>query len=325
VDCAKATAIWVSEDEVKERLDVGDVISILEQAFALVAAGQAQILPRAHAAWDGGVLHAVGAALPGAGVAGVKTWTWTPKGARPVVVVFSTADGSLQGIVDAVALGQLRTAATAGLGTRLLAREDASSLAIIGSGRQALSQVRAVVSVRAIDEVRVFGRDPGRRAAFARSVHRELDVMVTEHADVASAVRGADVVTTVTRSSTPVLGGAMLEPGMHVNAVGAIVPTSRELDAEAVGRCSVIAVEWRAQAEADAGDLRDAVARGSVRWDEVVELGTLLAGGAGRQNAEDITLLRTLGVGLSDVAVAAAVLRSHGGAPSAPVLDATAQ
>jgi ornithine cyclodeaminase len=325
VDRAKTTATWVSEDEVKERLDVSDVISIVQDAFALVAAGQAQILPRAHIAWDGGLLHAVGAALPGAGVAGVKTWTWTTKGARPVVVVFSTQDGSLQGVVDAVALGQLRTAATAGLGTRLLAREDARSLAIVGSGRQALSQVRAVLAVRAIDEVRVFGRDPGRRAAFARSVHRELDVVVTEHADVASAVRGADVVTTVTRSSTPVLGGALLEPGMHVNAVGAIVPTSRELDTEAVRRCSVVAVEWRAQAESDAGDLRDAVAHGSLRWDEVVELGTLLEGGAGRRSPEDITLLRTLGVGVSDVAVAAAVLRSHRGTPSAPVVDVTAQ
>jgi alanine dehydrogenase len=289
-------------------LDVRDVIGILTDAFALAGSGQATILPRAHAAWDGGLLHAVGAVVPGAGVAGVKTWTWTPRGARPVVVIFSTQDGSLKGVVDAAALGQLRTAATAGLGTRLLARDDARVLAIIGSGRQALSQAQAVVAVRDIDEVRVFGRDAGRRAAFAQTLHRELDVVVTEHETVASAVRGADVVTTVTRSATPVLEGALLEPGMHVNAVGAIVPTSRELDTEAIRRCALVTVEWRPQAQSDAGDLRQAVEDGALRWDAVVELGTLVAGASGRRGPQDITLLRTLGVGLSDVAVAASVL-----------------
>ena len=301
-------ALWVSEDEVRERVDVRDVIDILTDAFGLAAKGLAKILPRAHAGWDGGLLHAVGAVIPGAGVSGVKTWTLTPKGARPVVVVFSTDDGSLKGIVDAIALGQLRTAATAGLGTRLLARDDAHVLAMVGTGRQAMSQAQAVSAVRELDEVRVFGRDAGRRAAFAQTLHRELDVVVTEHDTVASAVRGADIVTTVTRSSTPVLEGALLEPGMHVNAVGAIVPTSRELDTEAIRRCSRVAVEWRPQAESDAGDLRLAVDEGALRWEDVVELGALVADGAGFRGPRDITLLRTLGVGLSDVAVAASVL-----------------
>jgi alanine dehydrogenase len=302
------TVTWVGEEAVKELLDVAEVIDILEGAFGLVPSGEARILPRAHAAFDGGLLHAVGAAIPGAGVSGIKTWTWTPSGARPVVVVFSTEDGSLLGVVDGIALGQMRTAATAGLGTRLLARADARTMAIIGTGRQALPQVEAVAAVRDLDEVRVFGRDPGRRAAFAQSVYHRLGLTVTEHDSVASAVRGADVVTTVTRSASPVLPGALLEPGMHVNAVGAIVPTCRELDAAAIRRCTVIAVEWRQQAQTDAGDLRDAVEEGALAWDDVVELGDLVSGTVGRGDAEDITLLRTLGVGLSDVAVAASVL-----------------
>jgi alanine dehydrogenase len=313
---------WVTDADVEALLGVADVISLLDGAFAQHATGGATILPRAHAAWAGGLLHAVGAVVPGAGVSGVKTWTWTPRGARPVVVVFSTDDGSLRGVVDGATLGRLRTAATAGLGTRLLARPDARSLAVIGTGRQALAQVQAVAAVRPIEDVRVVGRDPGRRAAFARDVHRTLGVTVTEHDGAAPAVRGADIVTTVTRSATPVLHGAILEPGMHVNAVGAIVPSSRELDTEAVARCATVAVEWLPQARNDAGDLRAAADEGRLRWTDVVEVGALVTGAAGRGDEGDITLLRTLGVGLADVAVASAVLDRHAqdssGSPSIP-------
>jgi ornithine cyclodeaminase len=303
------TVTWVDEETVKDVLDVSQVMAILHGAYGLVDTGEATILPRAHAPFDGGVLHAVGAAIPGRGVAGVKTWTWTPNGARPVVVVFSTDDGALLGVVDAAALGRLRTAATAGLGTDLLAREDARCMAIIGTGRQALAQVEAVAAVRELDEVRVFGREPGRRAAFAQAVYHRLGVTVTEHESVAGAVHGADIVTTVTRSASPVLPGTLVEPGMHVNAVGAIVPTSRELDTEAIRRCTAVAVEWRQQARSDAGDLRVAVDDGALAWDDVCELGELIGGAPGRTGSDDITLLRTLGVGLSDVAVASSLLQ----------------
>jgi alanine dehydrogenase len=321
---ANTPTTWVTEDEVSSLVDVEDVIAILERAFALAHVGEAAIMPRAHVAWDGGLLHAVGAAMPGAGVAGVKTWTLTPSGARPLVVVFSTADGSLRGIVDAIALGRLRTAATAGLGTRLLAREDATTLAIVGTGHQALSQVRAVAAVRELSEVRVFGRDAARRAAFARAVRETLGLHAVEHDTVAGALRDADIVTTVTRAREPIVGGAHLEAGMHVNAVGAIVPTSRELDTDAVRRSNVVAVESLAQARNDAGDLRLAGDEGALAWDDVVELGALVNGGPGRRDESDITLLRTLGVGLADVAVAAAILDRHAAAPARGAVEATA-
>ena len=270
-------------------------------------------MPRSHLSWDGGLLHVVGATIPGAGIAGVKTWTWTPRGARPIVIVFSTVDGSLRGVVEASTLGRIRTAAAAGLGTQMLARDDASVLAIIGTGRQALAQVQAVVAVRPIREVRVFGRDPGRRAAFARRVHQELaDVVVTEHPTAEAAVASADIVTTITRSAEPVLHGDALRDGMHVNAVGAIVPTSSELDEEAIRRCTIIAVESRQQAESDAGDLRAAAQAGALRWDDVLEFQDVVQGQVTRRR-NDTTLVRTLGVGLEDLAVASAILEQAEG------------
>lgn len=301
---------WITESQVGRAIGVEDVIVILEDAFRLAADGRAQILPRGHVGWDGGLLHAVGAAIPGLGVSGVKSWTWTTKGASPVVLVFSTVNGALLGGVEAMKLGQLRTAGTAALGTRLLAREDAETLAVIGTGRQALNQVTAVAAVRSLREVRVFGRDSERRAAFVAAVERALGITVTAYTSVAGAMRGADIVTTVTRAADPFVTPEMLEPGMHVNAVGAIVPSSSELDHRVIAACDVVAVEWRDQAERDARDLREAAESGHWGFGEAVELGTLIAEPArGRRTAEDITLLRTLGVGLADVAVAAEVLK----------------
>jgi len=222
------------------------------------------------------------------------------------------------GLVEAFALGRLRTAATTGLATRLLARPDADVLALLGTGKQALEQVRAVAEVRHVREVRIFGRDRERRAALAGCVAEELGVDVTEHGHVAAALRGASIVTTMTRAADPIVMGPMLEPGTHVTAAGAIVPTRRELDAAAVARCNVVASDSRPQAERDSGELRAAVASGALRWEAVLELGDLVAGAPGRGAPEDITLFKALGVGLADVALGVEALR-RAQAPDVPL------
>lgn len=199
---------WITEAQVADAVGIEDVIDILENAYRLAAEGRAKILPRGHASFDGGMVHAVGAAIPGlgvtgvTGVTGVKSWTWTPNGAHPVVLVFSTDDGALLGCVDAMKLGKGRTAATAALGTKLLARADADVLAVIGTGRQALDQVTAVAAVRPLAGVRVFGRDAERRATFMAAVERAIGVPVSGHDTVAGAMRGAGIVTTVTRAAS---------------------------------------------------------------------------------------------------------------------------
>lgn len=312
---------WITEAQVADAVGIEDVIDILENAYRLAAEGRAKILPRGHASFDGGIVHAVGAAIPGLGVTGVKSWTWTPNGAHPVVLVFSSEDGALLGCVDAMKLGKLRTAATAALGTKLLARADADVLAVIGTGRQALDQVTAVAAVRSLASVRVFGRDAERRATFMAAVERALGVPVSGHDTVAGAMRGAGIVTTVTRAAEPFLTPDLLEPGMHLNAVGAIVPTSSELEPAVIERCDVIAVEWREQAEADARDLREAAAAGSWAFADAIEIGELLAQPLrGRTTEADVTLLRTLGVGLADVAVAAEVLKRTSTPGATPAL-----
>jgi alanine dehydrogenase len=302
--------IWIGEELAAELLTIEQAIDVLADAYRLQAADRASSMRRAHLSDGDAILHAVGGAIASAGVAGTKTWTYTPGGAAPLLVLFSLADGGVLGIVEAFAMGQMRTAATSGLGTRLLAARDADSLALLGTGKQAFSQARAVAAVRPLREIRLFGRDPERRARLARRLEDELGVRVSEHADPAEAMAGAAIVTTITRAADPFVSAELLEPGMHLNAVGAIVPGRRELDASAVARFDAIVVDSLDQARDDAGELRAAVEAGLLEWSAVRGLDAVVDEDAPRaRRPSDITLFKALGVGLSDVALGAEIVR----------------
>jgi alanine dehydrogenase len=302
--------MWISETDVAQLLSLEEAIDVLAAAYRLQAAGVAASMTRAHLREGDAILHAVGGSMAGAGVAGTKTWLYTPGGAAPLLVLFSLEDGRALGVVEAFALGQMRTAATSGLGTRLLARADASSLALLGTGKQAFSQAQAVVAVRPIEEIRLVGRDASRRGLLAARLREELRLTVTEFGDVAPAVEGAAVVTTITRAAQPVLSGDAISPGTHINAIGAIVPSRRELDERAVARADLVVADSVAQAREDAGELRAAVDAGLLDWskvrglDEVVDEDPAALRGPG-----EVTLFKALGVGLSDVAIGLEVLR----------------
>jgi alanine dehydrogenase len=306
--------IWVTETEVEELLTLEEAIDVLAASYRLQAEGSAQSMKRAYLRNGNSILHAVGGMVGGEGACGTKTWTYTPGGAAPLLILFSLEDGGVKGVVEAFALGQMRTAATSGLGTRVLARGEASTLGLLGTGKQAFEQARAVACVRPIERIQLFGRDAGRRQALAARLRDAVDVEVTESADVAEAVAGADIVTAVTRAAEPIVAGEMLAPGMHVNAVGAIVPSRRELDESAVGRADVIVADSVEQARGDAGELRAADAAGLLDWETVRGLDAIVdAPTEALRGEEDITLFKTLGVGLSDVALGLEILRRAAG------------
>ncbi len=302
--------LWIDEREVARLLSLSEAIDVLADGYRSAAAGAAASMRRAHLREGDAILHAVGGTIAGAGVAGTKTWLYTPGGAAPLLVIFSLEDGRALAVIEAFTLGQLRTAATTGLGTRLLAREDAGSLALLGTGKQAFAQAQAVAAVRPITEIRLVGRDAGRRAALAARLRAQLGVEVTETSEVDRAVAGAAIVTAITRAAEPILGASAISPGTHINAVGAIVPSRRELDESAVARADTIVVDSLAQAHDDAGELRAAVDAGLLEWsavrglEAVVDQPTAALRGPG-----DVSLFKTLGVGLSDVALGVEVLR----------------
>jgi alanine dehydrogenase len=306
---ADHTALWISERDVEQLLSLREAIDVLAAAYRRAAAIPGLGMPRAHARQGERILHAVGGMLPAAGVAGTKAWLYTPAGAQPLLILFAIEDGTVRAVIEAFALGQRRTAATSGLGTSLLAHQDAAVLALLGTGKQAFAQAQAVAAVRPLRRVQVFGRDAGRRDAFCARLGDELDVQVEGCGEVRDALDGAHIVTTITRSAEPIVSAGMLAPGMHINAVGAIVPGRSELDAQAVGRCDVVAADSREQAREDSAELAAAVEAGLLRFEDVMDLTELIAAPErGRAGSGQITLFKALGVGLSDVALGAEVL-----------------
>jgi ornithine cyclodeaminase len=215
------------------------------------------------------------------------------------VLLFDGAQGRLQAVIDAGEVTAIRTAAVSAVATDLLAREDAGDLALLGSGVQARTHLAAMRAVRPIRRVRVWSPTAAHRAAFAAAFR-------VEAVDTAeAAVRDADLVCTVTASRTPVLEGAWLLPGAHINAVGASLPTARELDTAAVCRARLF-VDRRESTLHEAGDFLTAKSEGAIGDDHILgELGDLLLGTApGRASPDDITLFKSLGLAVEDLAAA---------------------
>src|SRR5579875_2446695 len=297
--------LWICEADVVSVLDLPAAIAVLAAAFAAESDGCAVPLDKTMASFAGhGTLHALGGAA--GNLAGVKAWAHTPGGADPVLL-FDASTGRIAAVAEAFALGQLRTAGTAGLATDRLARPDARCLGIIGTGRQALPQVAAVAAVRPIRQLRAFSRDPGHREAFARRVREQLGLPCAAAASAAEAADGADVVTLVTRATEPVLTAAMVRPGMHINAVGAIDLARREFEPEILRHATVV-TDSPAQARNLSAELRDFFGAAAGRWQRVRALGEVVSGGPGRSAPGEITVFKGMGSGIADLAIGAAVL-----------------
>src|SRR5262245_1126809 len=213
------------------------------------------------------------------------------------VLLFEAERGRLLAVLDASSITAIRTAAVSAVATRALARPEAGDLAILGSGVQARSHLDALSRVRRLRRVRVASRDPGRARAFAERAAARHGFPVEAVASPRDAVLGADIVCTTTSSREPVLQGAWLAAGAHVNAVGASMPSSRELDTATVVRSRVF-VDRRESAWNEAGDLIVPRREGAIGDDHVRgELGEVLAGTvAGRGGPDEITVFKSLGL-----------------------------
>lgn len=308
--------LWIAEADVVSVMDMDSAIRTLEQGLLAEARGDAHNMPKTHVAWGDGTLHAIGAAFPKAGFVGTKTWAHTQGGATPLLILYESQTGALLAIVEAFALGQMRTGGASGVATRWLAAEGADELAIVGTGKQALAQVAAVAVVRPLKRVRVFGRNEERRAQFVTRVERELGLAVAACTTVAEAVKDAPIITVVTRATEPFLHAAMVTRGAHVNAVGAIVPSGAEVAGDVLARCSQIVVDNIKQAQRLSRELIEFLgAAGGVSWGRVASLASLVAAGRPLRPPQassgdatggpqgDLTLFKSLGMGISDLSL----------------------
>ena len=299
--------LFLDEICVAGLLGMDDALEAVEEVFAEVGRGNVTNVPRVRAPLGDGTLRITAAVLNSIGYYGVKVSSTTifESSAGRVFSLYKAETGALAAIVQVFAMGALRTGAASGVATKYMARADAQCLAVIGTGRQARTQAEAICKVRPITEIRAFSRSAENRERFCRDLAPLAGtVRGTKFAE--EAVDGADIVVTATTATEPVLLGEWLAPGTHINAIGANYEYRRELDLEAVAKAEVIASDDLEQVKYEATDLAAPVAQGLIDWDQVVALGDVVAGNRpGRTSDADITLFKSLGVALEDVALAA--------------------
>jgi alanine dehydrogenase len=301
--------LYLTEADVARLVTVEDAIAVLEEAFAAWREPGTSNLPRQRATIGGGTFNLMGAAYPKKGVYGLKAY-FGRGGGRYHALLYRAADSALLAMIEADTLGQIRTGAASGLATKLLANPGASTLAVIGSGKQARTQVAAICAVRPIKQVRVYSPSRAHRTAFAFAVADELGVETEPVESGEACVAGADVVVTITKAAEPVCRAEWLADGVHVNAAGANSADRRELDPAIVLRAALRVTDHRAQAQAEAAEFRDLASAGRLAWNDVHELGDLVTGRVrGRGAPSEITLFKSLGIALEDIAFAELIHR----------------
>jgi ornithine cyclodeaminase/alanine dehydrogenase len=300
--------LYLTEADVNELVGMPDALTAVRAVTEAHGLGRAANQPRQRATVGDVTLCLMGGAWTDGEVLGTKTYV-TGAGARFWVQLFD-ARGNLLALLEGDRLGQLRTGAATGVATEALARNDSRTLAVLGAGYQAWTQVEAVLAVRPVQRVRVWSRTGSRAAEFAARVKEAFGVTGEAMPDAQAAVDGADMVVTVTASAEPVLHGEWLTPGVHVTLAGSNHPAKRESDAEVFRRATLVTTDDVTQARIESGDLLGAVADQAIGWDAVVSLGEVLTGKrAGRTGDDDITLFCSHGVGSWDLALAATVYR----------------
>lgn len=311
--------------QVAALMPVADAIPVMSDMFGALAREQIhlplrQIVRPPEALGAKGLLGMMPAFIAGDGsmpVYGAKVGTFFPGNStlgkdphQGCVVLMSGETGELLAIMNAAEITGIRTAAVTGLATRLLARHDATRLALIGAGHQAHWHLAALAAARPLSHVRVASRSRASAQAFVDAEQPNYRFVMEAADSVEAAVRDADIVVTVTNASEPVLHSGWLAPGTHVNLVGSSTPRQREADTELMARAQLF-VDRRESTINESGDYLAAASEGRIGPEDLLaELGELVIGKhAGRTSAEDVTLFKSLGMGAQDVALAAALYR----------------
>jgi alanine dehydrogenase len=297
--------IWLTEQDVVELLDLRDAIGALESALREEAAGVAANMTKTLLQYGKANLHAIGGKL--GNLVGTKSWVHTEGGTCPLLLLWDAADGSLVAVIEAFALGNLRTGGISGVATGWMAAPEARSFAIVGTGKQSLSQAGAVIAIRPIEELRVFSPRAESRAAFAARAREEFGIEVLDCASVQAACDGAAIVTLVTRAAAPFLSASHLERGTHLNAVGAIAPDREEFAQDVFARATLVAVDNLPGVQTLSREFATRYGKGD--WSEVKPLSQLIAAGRKRAPGDDLTLFKAMGMGISDLALGAELVR----------------
>jgi ornithine cyclodeaminase/alanine dehydrogenase-like protein (mu-crystallin family) len=303
--------------QVRAAAPMAQLLDAVEAAYRDVTALRDRSPIRSRIPLGGGDLILMPGVREGGAGASVKLVTVMPGNAarglptiHAVVAWFDARTGEPLALLDGATVTAMRTGAASGVGARLMARLDARVLALFGVGAQAAWQVRAVMAARPIDEVRVYSRTPARREAFATGLVRELGAgaVVVASPSAEEAVRGADIVCCATTSTEPIFSADWISPGTHVNAVGSFRLEMIELPPELFGRAALVAVDSREAALEEAGELVAAIREGLLEPDGFIEVGTIDPGWVASRDPAAITIFKSVGLAIQDLAAAELVM-----------------
>ncbi|ACD18103.1 ornithine cyclodeaminase/mu-crystallin [Paraburkholderia phytofirmans PsJN] len=296
----------ITDEQVRGALTLNESSSVVRDAFLADARGRAVSLQRSRKQLDNVTLSVMGGIVTDAEVCGAKVYSTLAGKFDFVVVLFDTKDGRYLASIQGNALTEFRTAATTRVAVEAQLPENASTLTVFGAGVQAKAHIAALLEIGVFKRVYIVSKGDGEQLASKfRASHPDVEFL-TE--DIQSAVSQADVLVTCTRSPTPIFDGALLKPNVFVAAIGSSKPQTREIDDTTLERASRVIVELKEQAQKEAGDLLMAK-EGIVDWAKVEELGPVLAASEGQERAKGITVYKSVGVGLVDVALSALVYK----------------
>jgi len=297
--------LLLREDDVRKVLTMEMAMEAVEIGLKKVGIDEGMNINRARVVTDHAVLHTMGASAKTLGGMGSKVYATSRRG--NATFLFSLFDGktaNLLALIQADYMGQVRTGAASGVATKYLAKQDASTVGIFGSGKQARTQVIAVCKVRPIKRVEVFSPNEEHRKAFAAEMSGVCGVEVVPVASADEAAANKDILITATSARDPFFKAEWLREGMHVNAIGSNFMGKAELFPEAVKKFSRIVVDSKDQCRIEAGDFQQGFEDSSLKWGEVMELGPIIGGRyPGRTDANEITLFKSLGIAIEDLAV----------------------
>lgn len=302
------SVLLLTEADVRQLLTMDLALEAVEDVLRRLAQEEAQNVPRSRCQTDQAMLHVMSAAVRTLGVMGCKTYSTTKGSAEFVVSLYDGQSGRLLALIQAEYLGQMRTGAASGVATQYMARPDASEVGLFGSGQQARTQLQAVCAVRKVRRAQIYSRNADHRERFAREMSERCQTEVEPVPRPEMAAEDKDIVITATTSREPVLNGHWLAEGTHMNVIGSNYLNKAEIDSVAVRRCDSIVVDSKDQARIEAGDFVQALEEGSIHWADIHELGQVIVGRfTGRAHPQDVTLFKSLGIAIEDVAVAAKV------------------
>ncbi len=301
--------LLLNEDDVRRLATMDMALEAAEAGLRKLALDEAQNIPRARVQTDHCMMHSMGASIKTLGVMGAKVYATSRKNPPTfTLTLFDGRTGALLALMQADYLGQLRTGAASGVATKYMAREDASEVGLFGSGKQARTQAQAICKVRRVRQIHVYSPNEERRRQFAREMSEVCQTEVIPVARPEMAAEKKDIIITATTSRDPVLLGAWIAQGTHINAIGSNFLAKAELDDAAIRRCQAVVVDSKDQARVEAGDFQQSFEDGSLQWSNIRELGQVIVGRyVARKHPQDVTLFKSLGIAVEDVALAARV------------------